>query len=113
MKLIKKGDGERVGEVAKHFGQWSLGKIGIKDGTQRVHVGISHFLPKGGAEMALSAAERIYYGISGALMVRSKEGEEYLVEAGDVLYIPPQQERSIEAVGTEPASMLVIIINLD
>jgi len=46
-------------------------------------------------------------------MVRGKKRDEYLVEPGDVLYIPPDEERSIEAVGTEPASMLVVIVKLD
>lgn len=112
MKLIKKGEGEHV-EVKRHFDQWGLNKIGVKGGAQRLTATISHFLPQGGAEMYASPTERIYYGISGSLMVRGKQGDEYLVEHGDVLYIPPDEERSIEAMGTEPASMLVIIVKLD
>jgi quercetin dioxygenase-like cupin family protein len=46
-------------------------------------------------------------------MVKGKKGDEYVVEAGDVLYIPPGEERSIETVGTDPASMLVVIVKLD
>ena len=112
MKLIKKGEGEHH-EVKRHFDQWGLNKVSAKDGAQRLNVGLSHFLPQGGAEMYASPTERIYFGISGSLMVKGTQGDEYLVEPGDVLYIPPDEERSIEAVGTEPASMLVIIVNLD
>jgi quercetin dioxygenase-like cupin family protein len=112
MKLIKKGEGEHV-EVKRHFDQWGLHKVGAKDGAQRLSATISHFLPQGGAEMYASPTERIYYGISGSIMVRGKQGDEYLVEPGDVLFIPPGEERSIEAVGTEPGSMLVIIVKLD
>jgi quercetin dioxygenase-like cupin family protein len=112
MKLIKKGHGEHI-EVKRHFDQWGIRKVGPQDGAQRLSASISHFLPQGGAEMYASPTERIYYGISGSIMVRGNQGDEYLVEPGDVLYIPPGQERSIEAVGAEPASMLVIIVKLD
>ena len=112
MKLIKKAEGEHV-EVKRHFDQWGLHKVGAKDGAQRLSATISHFLPQGGAEMYASPTERIYYGISGSIMVRGKQGDEYLVEQGDVLFIPPGEERSIEAVGTEPGSMLVIIVKFD
>ena len=112
MKLIKKGEGEHH-EVTRHFDQWGLSKVSAKDGAKRLNVALSHFLPQGGAEMYASPTERIYFGISGSLMVKGAQGDEYLVEPGDVLYIPPGEERSIEAVGTDPASMLVIIVNLD
>jgi len=112
MKLIKKGQGK--GEMAKrHFGQWGLSKVSIEEGSPRLSVGLSHFLPQGGAEMYASPTERIYFGVSGSIMVKGKKGDEYIVEPGDVLYIPPNEERSIEAVGTEPASMLVVIVKLD
>ena len=112
MKLVKKGQGKS--EAAKrHFGQWGTTKMSLEEGSQRLTVGVSHFLPQGGAEMYASPTERVYFGISGSLMVRGKEGDEYLVEPGDVLYIPPGEERSIEAVGTEPATILVVIVKLD
>lgn len=112
MKLIKKGEGEHV-EAKRHFNQWSLRKVGAKEGAQRLNTSISHFLPQGGAEMYASPTERIYYGISGSITVKGKQGDEYLLEPGDVLYIPPGEERSIENMGTEPGSMLVIIVQLD
>ena len=112
MKLIKRGEGK--GEMAKrHFGQWGVRQISPEEGSQRLTVSLSHFLPGGGAEMYGSPTERVYYGISGSLKVRGKKGDEYIVGPGDVLYIPPHEERSIETVGTEPASMLVIIVKLD
>lgn len=112
MKLVKKGQGKHI-EVKHHFDQWGLNKISAGDGSQRLTASISHFLPQGGAEMLASPAERIYFGISGSIMVRGKQGDEYIVEPGDVLYIPPGEERSIEAIGTEPGTILVIIVKLD
>ena len=113
MKLIKKNQGQEPKEAKRHFAQSGITKVSREEGSQRLHVSVSHFLPKGGAEMYDSPTERVYYGLSGALMVRGKNGDEYLVEPGDTLYIPPGEERSIETVGTEPATMLVVIVNLD
>jgi quercetin dioxygenase-like cupin family protein len=112
MRLVKRGEGKT--EAAKrHFGQWGISMMSPGEGSQRLTVSLSHFLPQGGAEMYASPTERVYFGLSGMLKVRGKKGEEYVVGPGDVLYIPPGEERSIEAVGTEPASMLVIIVKLD
>jgi quercetin dioxygenase-like cupin family protein len=112
VKLVKKGQGKT--EAAKrHFGQWGIRQVSPEEGSQRLTVSLSHFLPQGGAEMYASPTERVYFGISGLIRVRGKKGDEYLVGPGDVLYIPPGEERSIEAVGTEPATMLVIIVKLD
>ena len=113
VKLIKKGDGQEPKEAKRHFAQSGITKVSKAEGSRRLHVSVSHFLPKGGAEMYDSATERVYYCLSGALMVKGNKGDEYLVEQGDTLYIPPDEERSIETVGTEPATMLVIIVNLD
>jgi quercetin dioxygenase-like cupin family protein len=60
-----------------------------------------------------SPTERAYYGISGSIMVRGKQGDQHLIEPGDLLYLPPGEQRSIETVGNEPATILVIIVNLD
>jgi len=113
MKLITKDQGQPPKQAKQHFGQSGITKVSQEDGSQRLHVSVSHFLPGGGAEMYASPTERVYYGISGSLMVRGKNKDEYLLGPGDVLYIPPGEERSIEAVGTEPATMLVIIVKLD
>ena len=114
MKLVKKGQGQAAKAAKRHFNQSGTTLVGQEDGTtKRLHVSVSHFLPGGGSEMYASPTERIYYGISGALMVRGKKKDEYLLGPGDVLFIPPGEERSIEAVGTEPATMVVIIVKLD
>lgn len=113
MKLIKNDQGQPK-QAKRHFGQCGITKVSPAEDSQRLHVSISHFLPQeGGAEMYASPTERAYFGISGSLLVKGKKGDEYLVEPGDVLFIPPGEERSIEAVGTETATMLVVIVNLD
>jgi len=113
VKLIKKGEGQEPKQAKRHFAQSGITKVSAAEGSQRLHVSVSHFLPNGGAEMYASPTERVYYGLSGVLMVKGKQGDEYLLEPGDTLYLPPGEERSIETVGTEPATMLVVIVNLD
>ena len=113
MKLIKKDQGQPPKQAKQHFGQTGITKVSQEEGSRRLHVSVSHFFPGGGAEMYASPTERIYFGIAGSLIVRNKNGDEYVVEPGDVLYIPPGEERSIEAAGTEPATMLVVIVKLD
>ena len=112
MKLIGKGEGQPPKQAKQHFGQTGITKVSQEDGSQRLHVSVSHFFPGGGAEMYASPTERVYYGLSGSLIVRNKNGEAYPVGPGDTLFIPPGEERSIEAVGTEPATILVIIVKL-
>jgi len=112
VKLIKHGEGQAK-TASRHFGQCGIDKVSSEIGSQRLRVSVSHFLPQqGGAEMYASPTERAYFGISGSVMIRGKQGDEYLVEPGDVLFIPPGEERSIEVMGTEPATMLVIVVNL-
>ncbi len=113
MKLIKKDQGQPPKQAKQHFLQSGVTKVSQEDGSRRLHVSVSHFLPGGGAEMYASPTERVYYGLSGVLMMRGKNKDEYLLGPGDTLYIPPGEERSIEVVGTEPATMLVIIVKLD
>ena len=113
MKLIKKNEGKAEDHPPRHFNMWAMGKINAEIGSKRLNVGISHFLPNGGAEMYPSPTERGYFGISGSILVKGKKGDEYVVGPGDMLFIPPGEERSIEVVGAEPATMLVIIVKLD
>src|SRR3972149_6210004 len=96
MKLITKDQGQPPKQAKQHFGQSGITKVSQEDGSQRLHVSVSHFLPGGGAEMYASPTERVYYGISGSLMVKGKNGDVYPVGPGDVLFIPPGEERSIE-----------------
>ncbi len=111
MKLVKKGQGEHH-DAKGHFDQWGIRMLDSAKDTQRLTITISHFLPQGGAEMSSSATERVYFIISGSLLVKGK-AEEHLLEPGDLLYIAPGEEREIQTYGTEPASILVIVNKLD
>lgn len=110
MKVIKKGQGEPY-EALKHFNYWSMYKL-RPDLSQRLHIGVSHFLPGGGAEMSSSPLERAYYVISGSILVKGKN-EEHLLEPDTLIYIAPDEERSFHNNGTTPATILVIMTSVD
>ncbi len=112
MKLIKKGEGEPY-ETEGHFGVWSMRKLVAGKDSQRLIIGLSHFLPQGGVEMApASSSERTYFILSGSILVKGKS-EEYLLEPGDMLYIGPGEEREIQTQGAEPCTVLLSIAKLD
>ncbi|MGC8696377.1 MAG: cupin domain-containing protein [Conexivisphaera sp.] len=97
-------------EAAKHFGVATF-RLQHKDlsGVRGFWVGLSYFLPNGGAEMESSSAERVYVVISGTVTVTSEDGQEYVLGPMDSIYIPPGVRRSILNKGKEPAAMLVIV----
>jgi len=111
MKLIKRGEGEPY-EAKGHFNCWNARKLAPDKDTKRLLIAISHFLPNGGAEMSSSPGERVYFVIAGSIKIKGK-GEEHLLEAGDLIYIAPDEERDIQVHGTEPATILVAMTKAD
>lgn len=111
MKLVKKESGESY-EAKRHFNCWSIHKLNPGEDSQRLNIGLSHFLPNGGAEMSASAMERAYFLINGSMLVKGKM-EEYTLTPGDLLYIAAGEEREIQVVGADPATILVIMANVD
>jgi len=98
-----------VHNVVGHFGNVTY-KMQHKEigGPKEFWVGLSYFLPGGGAEMSASGAERVYVVISGSVTVISEDGKEYTLNPMDSLYIPPGTKRSIINRSKEPAAMLVV-----
>lgn len=111
MQLVKSADGTAK-PAARHFLETGVQKVAPSDVTARTTCTVSHFLPGGGAEMTSSAAERVYYGLSGTVVVTDADGAAYSVGKGDTLYIPPGDERRIDVPGIEPATILVITIKV-
>jgi mannose-6-phosphate isomerase-like protein (cupin superfamily) len=107
MKTIKATEGTPY-DAAKHFNMWGVKKI-TEEQTGRTTVSLSHFLPNGGAEMSSSDKERVYYMISGSIIVSGKN-EKHVLNRGDLIYIAPGEERDMSVNGSEPAAVLVIIV---
>lgn len=96
-------------EAAGHFGCTVL-RLQHKDltGSQNFWVGLTHFLPKGGAEMAGGDTEKAYLVLAGNVTVKAESGMEFSLGPMDTLYIPPGEKRSILNKTNYPASMLVV-----
>ena len=73
-------------------------------------MGLSHFLPGGGAEWAYedSPTEKVYIVLEGEITVKTKT-EEFTLGPLAVLYIAPNEGREIINKTNKPVSMLVAI----
>jgi len=77
-------------------------------GTQSLIVGISHFLPGGGAGPDASPPEKIYYVLAGELTVIAG-GKETVAKAGDSVYIGPNESREIVNRGHDVCTIAVAV----
>ena len=83
----------------------------VNDGT--IVMGLSHFLPGGGAEMAPAKFEMVYYIIEGemAVTLKGEQGEEmYVLQSGDSVHFGKDTERACLNTGAVTAQMLTVMI---
>ena len=84
----------------------------VNDGS--VVLGLSHFLPAGGAHMAPAKFEMVYYIVEGEMTatLKNEDGteESYCLKAGDSVHFGPGTERGIVNTGCVTAQMLVLMI---
>ena len=98
-------------EAPGHFGMTAMRLIGTEEtGATKFWMGLSHFLPGGGAEYAYedSPTEKVYVVLEGELTVKTKK-EELTLGPMDVLYLGPNEGREIINKTNKPVSMLVAI----
>jgi mannose-6-phosphate isomerase-like protein (cupin superfamily) len=108
MKVMRLND-VKAYQAAKHFNMTAMRLQGKEEtGVQKFWVGLSHFLPGGGAEFDASPTEKVYIVLGGAVTVKT-EKEEVTLNPLDSVYIGPNEGRSIVNPGKVPASMLVVI----
>jgi glyoxylate utilization-related uncharacterized protein len=94
-----------------HFGMTAMRLHGKEEsGAKKFWMGLSHFLPGGGAEWAYenNPLEKIYFVLEGEITVKSKT-EEYILRKWDSLFIGPNEGRKLINNTNKPASMLVVI----
>jgi len=97
-------------EALKHHGTTALRLHGGEQtNAARVVVGLSHFLPGGGADESSSEAERVYVVMEGQITVTAEDGPVVLGPLDSCL-IPPGETRSVQNATNQPASMLVIVV---
>lgn len=80
-------------------------------GASKFWVGLSTFLPGGGAEYAYedNPLEKFYYMIEGEMTVTDKAGSKYIIHAGESISFAPNEGRHLINDTNKPAVMLVAI----
>lgn len=81
-------------------------------GAEKLWIGMSHFLPGGGAEWDYenSPTEKVYVVLDGEITVKTKT-ETRTLKKGDVVYFAPFEGREVINNSNFPSSMLVIVNN--
>lgn len=96
-------------QALKHFDMTALRLHGKEEsGVSKFWMGLSHFLPGGGAELDASPTEKIYFVLDGEVTVKNKE-QTVTLKAWDSIFIGPNEEREIINETNKPASILVVI----
>lgn len=96
-------------EAPKHFGMTALKLHGKEEtGASRFWMGLSHFLPGGGASYDQSPVEKVYFVLEGEVTVKS-DSETVLLKKWDSLFIGASEGREIINETNKPASMLVVM----
>lgn len=99
-------------DAAGHFGMTAMRIHGKEEtGAEKFWVGLSTFLPGGGAEYAYedNPLEKVYYVLEGEMTVRDKNGEVYVIHKDESISFPPNEGRYLINESNLPARMLVII----
>ncbi len=97
----------------KHFKMCAIRLQGKEEsGAEKFWMGMSHFLPGGGAEYdyEVSPTEKIYFVKSGEVTVYTKDDAEKIVlRENDSLFIGPNQGRRLINESNLPATVLVVV----
>lgn len=99
-------------EAPGHFGMTAMRIHGKEEtGAEKFWIGLSTFLPGGGAEYAYedNPLEKVYYVMDGEITVKDKAGKTYVVKAGESISFAPNEGRYLGNESNLPARMLVII----
>jgi len=108
MDVTRIGDAKPY-EAAKHWDMAALRLQGLEASpTKKVTLGLSYFLPGGGAEKSASPLERVYVVVDGEVTV-TVGGKETKLGPLDSCHIPPGEERAIVNKTNRVATMLVVM----
>lgn len=95
-----------------HFGMTAMRIHGKEEtGAKKFWLGVSTFLPGGGAEYAYedNPLEKVYYMLEGEMTVRDKDGKVFLLKKDDAISFAPNEGRHLINESNLPARMLVVI----
>jgi quercetin dioxygenase-like cupin family protein len=95
-------------EAPNHRNYTSFRLISGEEGAQNFSVGLSHFLPGGGAGPDASPLEKTYTILAGELTV-IVGGQETVLKRYDSCYIGPNETREIINRGHDVVTMVVAV----
>lgn len=108
MHLKRFADAEPY-EAPNHFGVVGLRLQGFEEGgPENQWVGLSQFLPGGGAGPDATPFEKVYVVLDGEMTI-IVDGEETILRKYDSCTIPPGEVRTIENRRNDVCTMLVVI----
>jgi mannose-6-phosphate isomerase-like protein (cupin superfamily) len=109
MQITRFAEARRY-DAPKHFDMRSLRLQGFDvTDSKFAWVGISHFLPQGGAEMDAGALEKIYVVLVGEIAIALGDGTIQVLRPLDSCHIPSGEARAIRNNTNEVATMLVVM----
>jgi glyoxylate utilization-related uncharacterized protein len=109
MQITRFAEARRY-DAPKHFDMRSLRLQGFDaSASQFAWVGLSHFLPAGGAEMDAGALEKIYVVIEGEVTIQLGDGTVHVLRALDSCHIPGGESRAIRNDSNAMATMIVVM----
>ena len=105
--LVKRFAEAKAYEAPNHRQYSSLRLFGADaGGPKQFIIGLSHFLPGGGAGPDASPTEKVYVVLSGELTV-IVGGKETVLKANDSCFIGPNESREIINRGNDVVTMIV------
>ena len=107
--LVKRFEDAEAYEAPNHWGVVGLRLQGFeKGGPTNQWVGLSQFLPGGGAGPDSTPFEKVYVVLEGEMTV-IVDGDETVLRKYDSCTIPPEEVRRIENRCNDVCTMLVVI----
>jgi quercetin dioxygenase-like cupin family protein len=111
MHVTKLADARHY-EALKHFGMTCLRLQGLEASeADFAWVGLSYFLPGGGADMDAGAVGKIYVVLEGEVTIELAKGERHILSKLDSCFIPAGEARAIRNTTPATATMLVVMPN--
>ncbi len=109
MQITRLADAKRY-DAPKHFDMRSLRLQGLDaSAADFAWVGLSYFLPGGGAEMDAGALGKIYVVLDGEVTIDLDNGGTCVLARLDSCFIPAGEARAIRNAGHVVATMLVVM----
>lgn len=99
-------------EAPGHYGMTAMRIHGKEEtGAEKFWVGLSTFLPGGGAEWAYedNPLEKVYYVLEGEMTITDADGKKHVIHQDESISFPPNEGRGLVNESNKPARMLVII----